>query len=84
MLLVRGPTPWLLDLELQSSRDPDLTRRLLKYHALLHDRHALPVHTLVVLLRREADDPATGSELAYQSPGGRSGMRFLFEVIRLW
>src|SRR5205823_1280444 len=81
---VRDTVPWIFHLELQSSRDTDLSRRTLRYQVLTHDRHRLPVHSLVVLLRREADDPALTGELAYRSPAGRGGLRFEFDVVRLW
>src|SRR2546422_703356 len=57
VLRLRAPTPRLLHLELQASRDPVLARRMLKYSVLLHDRHELPVRSVVVLLRPEADTP---------------------------
>src|SRR5205823_11174595 len=47
-------------------------------------RTRLPVHSLVILLRREADGPALIGELAYRSPAGRGGLRFEFDVVRLW
>src|SRR5437764_372671 len=80
----RSDLPWIFHLELQSSRDTGLSRRTLKYQVLTHDRHQLPVHSLVVLLRREADDPALTGELAYRSPADRGGLRFEFDVVRLW
>ncbi len=84
VLLVRDSEPWIFHLELQSSRDPSLARRMLRYHALLHHRHGLPVHSLVLLLRPEADDTHLTGEVAYRSPRGRGGLRLEFEVARLW
>ncbi len=84
VLLVNEAEPWLLHLELQSSRDPEMSRRVLRYHALLHDRHRLPVHSLVLLLRPEADDPRLTGRVEYRSAAGRGGLRLEFEVARLW
>ena len=55
VLRVGDDPPWLLHLELQSSRDPDLVPNLPVYNVLLQRRHGLLVRTLVVLLRRSAD-----------------------------
>src|SRR5437867_156375 len=76
VLRVTGPSPWLLHLELQASRDPELSRRLLRYNVLLYGRHGLPEHTAVVLLRPGADDPGLTGTVAYQSPHGRGGLEF--------
>jgi hypothetical protein len=73
-----------LHLELQTSRDPELSRRLLRYNVLLYGRHGLPVHTAVVLLRPEADDPGLTGTVAYQSAHGRGGLDFRYQVLRVW
>jgi hypothetical protein len=57
VLRVDDPQPWLLHLELQASRDSDLAERVQWYNALLEYRHKMPVHSLVVLLRKDADAP---------------------------
>src|SRR3954452_20208598 len=57
VLLVGGPAPWLAHLETQTGRDPDLPSRLLQYHALLGHRDKIPVESIVVLLRPEAEGP---------------------------
>jgi predicted transposase YdaD len=51
---------------------------------LLYGRHDLPVHTAVVLLRPEADDPGLTGTVAYQSPHGRGGLEFRYQVVRVW
>jgi predicted transposase YdaD len=84
VLRIHEATPWLLHLELQSSRDPSLAGRTLKYNVLLLDRHALPVHSIVVLLRRAADDPSLTGVLRTQPPHGRSSLVFEYELVRLW
>ena len=57
VMRVGGRSPWLLHLELQVSRDPNLAARLRLYNALLDHRHDLPVASVVVLLRESADAP---------------------------
>ncbi len=55
VLRVEGPEPWLAHFELQSSHEAHLPRRLLRYNALLDDRHDLPTRSILVLLREQAD-----------------------------
>jgi predicted transposase YdaD len=76
--------PWLLHLELQASRDLTLPRRLLKYNGLLHDHHELPVYSVVVLLRKEADDSALTGVIQYPSRPDLGGLDFRFRVVRVW
>jgi hypothetical protein len=54
VLRVNEMPPWLLHVELQSSRDPSLATNLHVYNALLERRHELAVQSFVVLLRRAA------------------------------
>jgi len=77
-------TPWLLHLELQASRDVNLARRLLKYNCLLHDRFLIPVHTIAVLLRREADGAELTGLLSYGPRPELGGLRFAYRVVRVW
>jgi hypothetical protein len=74
----------LVDLNFQSSRAADLIRRLLMYNALLHHRYGVPVHSVVILLRPAADDPALTGELRYQAWPRRGRILFRYEVVRLW
>ena len=78
------PPVWLVDLNFQSSRDAELGRRLLMYHALLYHRYGVPVHSVVVLLRPAADDPALTGQLSYQGQPRRGKLTFKYEVVRLW
>jgi predicted transposase YdaD len=80
---VDGPSPWLAHVELQATYDPALPARLLQYSALLHRRHGLPVASLVVLLRPDADGPAIGGTLELAWPGARY-LTFDYGVVRTW
>src|SRR5205823_2654034 len=71
-------------LDFQSGRDPGLSRRVLVYNVLLHQRVHRPVHSVVVLLRRAADDPNLDGTFRYEAQPGRGGLDFRFEVVRLW
>ena len=84
VIRIDGPEPWLVHLEFQSSKDDLLVSRLLRYNVLSSYRHELPVLSVVILLRREADKP-TLSEL-YQSrlPDGQVVLEFRYRVVRVW
>jgi predicted transposase YdaD len=81
---VRDRRSWLLHLELQAGRDPRLPRRVLKYNVLLYDRHDLTARSVVILLRPEADAAELTGEVRYRAPGGRTWLRFRYEIVRLW
>ena len=84
VLRVFDPIPWLLHLEFQASRDDGLPLRVLKYNVLLRDRHGLPAESVLLLLRREADDARLNGLFQSASPRGRGRLEFEYEVIRLW
>ena len=58
VFLVEGPAPWIVHVEFQSGSDPTLPLRLQRYNILIHYREALPVQSIALLLRPEADGPA--------------------------
>jgi hypothetical protein len=78
------PLQWLVDLNFQSSRAEDLLARVMLYNALLYHRFRVPVHSLVVLLRQEAQNPTQGRRLSYQVRPRRGKMDFSFEILPLW
>jgi predicted transposase YdaD len=84
ILRVPAPKPWLLHVDLQASHDPRLASRLLLYNVLLHRRHRLPVRSVVMLLRPEADRRSLTGLLEYHLPGDESYLAFRYRVIRLW
>jgi hypothetical protein len=84
VLLVEGPAPYLLHIEFQSWRDPMLPRRLLWYNALIDYKHQIPVQTVAVLLRREADVPSIDGHLTLTQPDGRDYLDFRCLVVRVW
>jgi predicted transposase YdaD len=73
-----------LHIELQSSDDRTLPRRLLRYNVLLDLRHDLPVRSVAVLLRPEADSPDLIGTLRRRLPGGDVHLEFRYHVIRAW
>ena len=84
LLRIDAPSPWLAHIEVQASHDPRLSTRLLQYHALLLHRHGLPVETIVILLRPDANSPELDGH--YQRPGVAHDVTvsFRYGVIPLW
>jgi hypothetical protein len=74
VLRVHDDPAWLLHLELQSSRDPDLLAIFYLYNALLERRHGPPVRTLVVLLRRSATASDSTGVLHREATPEEAGM----------
>lgn len=81
---VNDSRPWLLHLELQASCDSHLGGRLLQYNVLLDRRHNLPVRSVVILLRPEADGPAMSGIVQRSLTGTPPYLQFQYDVIRLW
>ena len=84
VLRVDAASPWLAHLEIQASRDQQLPLRLLEYHALLLHRHNLPVASVVVLLRSQADGEELDGELRRADPMGGVSLSFRYRVLRVW
>jgi hypothetical protein len=78
------PLEKVVDLNYQAGHDRNLPRRALMYNTLLHYHNEVPVHTLIVLLRPEADDSALTGRLRYTGREHRGKMDFTYEVERLW
>ncbi len=74
---------WLLHLDIQTASSWEMERRLLRYNALLHHRHGLPVASVAVLLRREAQMAWLSGALDVAPPVG-PGWQFRYTVVRVW
>ncbi|QEL16014.1 Rpn family recombination-promoting nuclease/putative transposase [Limnoglobus roseus] len=74
----------LLHLEVQSSWDGELPDRMLLYNALLYHRERVPVRSVAILLRREANATAITGEVSRSWTDGQPYHWFRYEVIRLW
>ncbi len=83
VIRVDGPEPWLLHLDIQASWDPTLERRMLRYNALLHHRHALPVVSAAVILRSAANVSTMTGVIPIRTPVGL-GWEFRYELVRVW
>ncbi len=84
VIRVGGRRPWIFHLELVSSHQHRLDRKLLLYNVLIGDRHDLPVRTVVLLLRREADRASLDEDLRLEWPEGERYLQFRYKIVRLW
>ena len=84
VIRVDGPEPYLVNIELQSSYDAALLRALWFRQVALDYRHDLPVLTVLVLLRKEANAPALTGVYQRHMPDGRPTNRYDYRVVRLW
>lgn len=83
LIRVGGAEPYLAHLELQSGADPSLDTRVLLYNVLARWRHRLPVRSVVVLLRPEAQSPrVSGRVLDVAAPDAR--LDFVYRLVRAW
>ena len=76
---------FLLNIEPQSSYDARLAERLQFYSSVLSWRENLPVRSVALLLRREANVPALQGTLTRRCPGEPSEyLTFHYQVMRVW
>ncbi|MCY2967515.1 MAG: hypothetical protein NT069_28440, partial [Planctomycetota bacterium] len=84
VLRVDEPNPYILHVEFQANYDATLSQRLLHYNVLLGMRHSLPVRSVVILLRREADGKTMTGHVQGKLASGKTYLEFEYEVVRLW
>lgn len=83
VIQVLAPEPYLAHLEFQSGVDPEFDGRMLLYNVLLRWRHRLPVRSVVVLLRPQAEGQGTSGSVSEVSAPD-AALEFRYRVIRLW
>ncbi|HET6251945.1 MAG TPA: hypothetical protein VFE47_29945 [Tepidisphaeraceae bacterium] len=83
VILVDGPEPYIAHFELQSAVDITVDGRVLWYNVLLRRRHGLPVRSVVILLRPEAQSASIVGRV-YDSSWPDNYLDFRFKIIRVW
>jgi hypothetical protein len=78
------PLQEVIHLDAQAGPDADKHRDLLAYHALLHRQYRVAVHSILLLLRRQAVLSTQTGNIAYAARPGKGKMDFGYEVIPLW
>lgn len=84
VIKVGGPEPYLVVIEFQTYHDTNIARTLWYRHVALDYRHNLPVLTILVLVRKEANSPNLVGTYERHAPNGRRTNWYNFEVVRLW
>jgi len=84
IIFVHDPD-YLAHVEMQATYKDDMDIRVLRYNALTYCKYLLPVQSVVILLRKEADGPAMSGRAGYQTPPGAGGsLSLTYRVIRVW
>jgi hypothetical protein len=78
------PAEGLLHLEPQASWDGELADRMHVYNTLLEHRYKVPVYSVALLLRREANSPRLDGTLTKLHADGKEYLRFVYDVVRVW
>ncbi len=81
---VSGSEPYLVHVEMQSSPDTTLPRRLLRYNVLLDYRHGMRVWSVAILLRPEAEAATLTGSLDLRLPDGQQVHDFRYAVVKTW
>jgi hypothetical protein len=84
VLKVGGEQPYLVVLEPHSYHDSNLVRTLWYRQVALDHRHGLPVLTILILLRKEANSPSLNGTYERHLPDGTLTNRYNYRVVRLW
>ena len=79
-----GPPPALIHLEAEVSSRRGVPRRLHRYNALLDYTYDEIVHSVVMLLRPEADASDLTGIYTRKRADGRVNLHFEYDVVRVW
>lgn len=83
VIRVEGDQPYVAHLEFQSGQDSDLDRRMLLYNVLLRSKYELPVRSVALLLRPQADSPKIIGRV-HDVDDATTHLDFRYRLIRLW
>ncbi len=78
------PPQEVVHMDAQAGPDANKHRDLLAYNALLHRQYGVPVHSILLLLRREAQHGNQTGTINYAARPDRGKMDFGYEIVRLW
>ena len=81
---LKAPSQGFLHIEPQSSWDDSFPIRILCYNVLIELKYGGPVHTVVLLLRPEAQSSGLNGEVVLHHAGGDERLRFRYGMIRVW
>jgi hypothetical protein len=78
------PLQEVVHVDAQTAADADKHRDMLVYNALYHRQYKVPVHSVLLLLRRPAQHGEQTGAVVYAARPGRGKMDFGYEIVRLW
>jgi predicted transposase YdaD len=80
------PVPYLVHIEFETGhKGHEMPGRLLRYNVLLSDKYELPVVSVLILLKRSADNrTALTGILEQEAPQGSIYLTFRYRVVRVW
>ena len=84
VLRVNADNPYLLNLEPHAYHHKELARTLWYRQVALDYKHNLPVLTVLILLRKEANSPRLTGSYERHLPDGSLTNRYNYRVVRLW
>jgi hypothetical protein len=84
LLGIGDPLEEIVHVEFQSSAAARKHADLMVYNALAFAHYQVPVHTVIILLRPEAQHSNLNGTVAYSPRPGRGKMEFSYEIVRLW
>ncbi len=84
VILVGGADPWIVHTEFLSGREANYPQQAIWYNILLQHRHQVPIWTVLILLRPQADGPELTGVYESEVPGCGKNHWFRYEVIRVW
>ena len=77
------PNRYAANVEFQSGPDPGGDKRVFLYSAIGFCKLDVPIVSVVVLLRPEAEGPGFTGKLGFNAPGG-GFMQFGYKLVRVW
>jgi len=80
----RGRNRWLLLIEMLASYKAYIPERTHFHSTLLSHKHEMPVRSVIVLLRPEADGPAMTGTFEQSCGNEEAYLSFRFRVVRIW
>jgi predicted transposase YdaD len=84
LIRLDGVLRLILHIEFLSGRDTGYPAQALWYNTLVGRKHGLPVWSVVILLRPEADGPELTGEYEREVPGRGKNLWFRYDVVRVW
>jgi hypothetical protein len=78
------PLQEIVHLDAQAGPDADKHLDLLAYNALLHRQYRVPVHSILLLLRPQAQHSNQTGEIRYSARPDRGKMEYGYEIVRVW